>query len=390
MEEKGGYLKELGVENPMAHLGCFDGTNWMGSGEELRSVDPHTNELIAVTKGASLEEYEKCIAAMDSVEKKWKNTPGPVRGEIVRQIGVALRKYKCALGDLLAHEMGKIKTEGDGEVQEFIDMCDLAVGMSRSVGGQVFPSERPGHFMLENYNPLGKVGVITAFNFPIAVLGWNAAVALICGNCVIVKGAPTTSLCTTIIARIIGEVMAANDFAGVFTCASGGIDIGKQMAADTRLPLISFTGSCGAGKKVSAVVHERFGKCILELGGNNAAVIMDDADLELALKGVTFSAVGTAGQRCTTLRRTYIHEAVYDTLVERLRKAYESVPIGDPTDPKTLCGPLHNKMAVDIFTNGVEEIKKQGGKILAGGALHTGIPKGNYVQPTLVEIDPAA
>ena len=269
-------------------------------------------------------------------------------------------------------------------------MCDLAVGMSRSIGGQVFPSERPGHFMLENYNPLGKIGVITAFNFPIAVLGWNTAVALICGNCVMVKGGPSTSLCTTIIARVIGDVMAANDFRGVFTCASGGIEIGSKMTEDRRLALISFTGSCGAGAKVSQIVHARFGKCILELGGNNAAVIMDDADLELALKAVTFSAVGTAGQRCTTLRRTYIHESVYDGLVEKLVKAYESVPIGDPNDPKTLCGPLHSKHSIKIFTEGIEEIKKQGGKILAGGALHDKIPKGNYVQPTLVAIEPNA
>ena len=295
MEEKGGYLAELGVTTPMQHLGCFDGYKWMGSGEELRSIDPHNNEVIAITKAATKEEYELCIESMSKVEEKWKNTPGPVRGEIVRQIGEALRKYKSALGELLAHEVGKIRTEGAGEVQEFIDMCDLAVGMSRSIGGQVFPSERPGHFMMENYNPLGKIGVITAFNFPIAVLGWNTAVALICGNCVMVKGGPSTSLCTTIIARIIGDVMAANDFQGVFTCASGGIEIGSKMAEDRRLALISFTGSCGAGAKVSQVVHARFGKCILELGGNNAAVIMDDADLELALKAVTFSAVGTAG-----------------------------------------------------------------------------------------------
>ena len=327
---------------------------------------------------------------MDKVEEKWKNLPGPKRGEIVRQIGEALRKYKAALGDLLAHEVGKIKTEGDGEVQEFIDMCDLAVGMSRSIGGQVFPSERPGHFMMENYNPLGKVGVITAFNFPIAVLGWNAAVALICGNCVLVKGAPSATLCTTAIARIIGGVMAENDLAGVFTCASGGVPIGAKMAEDPRLHLISFTGSCRAGRIVSKVVHDRFGKCILELGGNNAAVIMDDADLALALKAVTFSAVGTCGQRCTTLRRTYIHNDIYDTLVAKLVQAYNSVPIGDPTDPKTLCGPLHNKTAVEIYLNGLEEIKKQGGKILAGGELYSGLPDGNYVRPTLVEISPDA
>ena len=200
--------------------------------------------------------------------------------------------------------------------------------------------------MMENYNPLGKVGVITAFNFPIAVLGWNAAVALICGNCVLVKGAPSATLCTTAIARIIGGVMAENDLAGVFTCASGGVPIGAKMAEDPRLHLISFTGSCRAGRIVSKVVHDRFGKCILELGGNNAAVIMDDADLALALKAVTFSAVGTCGQRCTTLRRTYIHNDIYDTLVAKLVQAYNSVPIGDPTDPKTLCGPLHNKTAV--------------------------------------------
>jgi len=289
-------------------------------------------------------------------------TPAPLRGEIVRQIGEALRAKKDALGSLISLEMGKSKSEGDGEVQEYIDICDMAVGMSRTIEGKVLHSERPGHFMMEVWNPIGIVGVITAFNFPVAVSGWNAAIALICGDLVIWKGASSTSLCTIATGRIVADVLKKHGFNSVHTvCNGGGATIGERFIHDKRLQLVSFTGSTSVGERISTEVHKRFGRTILELGGNNAVIIMDDADVNLAVKGCTFAAVGTAGQRCTTLRRLIIHESVYDEFVEKLKKAYSSIRIGDPLDRTNLMGPLHTKGAVKEYTEGLEIIQAQGG-----------------------------
>lgn len=323
---------------------------------------------------------------MEEERARWVSTPTPLRGEIVRQIGDALREKKEALGMLLSLEMGKIKSEGLGEVQEFIDICDMAVGMSRTIDGKVLPSERPGHFMLENWNPIGTVGVITAFNFPIAVCGWNLALALICGDTVIWKGAQTTSLVACALGKAMVDVLAKNGFKSVLTvCCGDGVNIGNAIVKDPRVPLVSFTGSTVVGRQVSKVVHERFGRTILELGGNNAAIVMPDADIELVFTGSIFSAVGTCGQRCTSLRRIILHESLYDAFVERMVKAYPKLTIGNPLEDGTLVGPLHSKQSVKNYIDGLEEIKKQGGKILYGGKKIEG--EGNYVMPTIVAID---
>jgi len=320
---------------------------------------------------------------------RWQMTPAPVRGEIVRQIGDALRQKKDALGALVTLEMGKIRSEGLGEVQEFIDICDMAVGMSRTIDGKVLNSERPKHFMMEVWNPLGNVGCITAFNFPVAVCGWNLCLAMICGDQMIWKGAESTSLVTVALGKIIVDVLKANDFHSVLTVITGdGPNIGAAMVQDPRVPLVSFTGSTAVGRGVSADVHRRFGKTILELGGNNAAIIMPDADLEIAFQGSVFAAVGTCGQRCTSLRRIFLHESIYDAFVARMVKSYANVTIGDPMDKNTLMGPMHSANGVREYMEGLEKIKAQGGRILCGGKKIPG--PGNYVEPTIVEISPDA
>jgi len=284
--------------------------------------------------------------------------------------------------------MGKIVSEGLGEVQEFIDICDMAVGMSRTISGKIIPSERPEHMMMEQWSPLGIVGVITAFNFPVAVCGWNAALALICGDLIVWKPAPTACMVSIALAKIMCGVLEKNGWKNVMTVACGEADIGNALVVDERVPLISFTGSTKVGRHVSAEVHRRFGKTILELGGNNASIVMPDCNLDMAFAGSVFGAVGTCGQRCTSLRRLFIHESIYDSFVARLVKAYPGFNdrMGDPMDENTLLGPLHSKMGLDGYLNGIEEIKKQGGKILYGGARVEG-RDGNYVLPTIAEIN---
>ena len=267
----------------------------------------------------------------------------PARGEIVRQIGEALREKKGALGSLISLEVGKIKVEGDGEVQEYIDVCDMAVGMSRTIGGKVLPSERPDHTMIENWNPIGSMGIISAFNFPCAVSGWNTAIGLITGNTMIWKGSETTSLVTIATSKIVTDVLRQNGFNSVFTvCQGTGKEVGEKFVHDERLGLVSFTGSTKTGRHVAKEVAGRFGKTILELGGNNAAVIMPDADLDMVLKGSVFAAAGTCGQRCTTLRRLIVHDSIFDKMASRMVKAYQTIRIGDPLDPNSLVGPLHS------------------------------------------------
>lgn len=285
--------------------------------------------------------------------------------------------------------MGKIRSEGLGEVQEFIDICDMAVGMSRTIDGKVFNSERPGHFMMEVWNPVGNVGVITAFNFPVAVMGWNTALALICGDQIVWKGAQTVSLVTIALGKMMVDVLKQHGFSSVVSVITGdGSNIGNAMVQDPRVPLVSFTGSTAVGRNISADVHRRFGKTILELGGNNAAIIMPDADLEISFQGAVFAAVGTCGQRCTSLRRIYLHDSIYDAFVARMVKAYASVTIGDPMAEGILMGPMHSEQGVREYLEGIEKIKAQGGRVLCGGKKLPGA--GNYVEPTIVEISPNA
>lgn len=381
------FLSEIGLspETP----GCFVNGKWKAHGPTVSSINPANNQKIATVVEASLEDYEEGTKACSEASKIWMELPAPKRGEVVRQIGDALREKLHHLGRLLSIEMGKILPEGIGEVQEVIDMCDFAVGLSRQLNGSVIPSERPNHMMLETWNPLGVVGVITAFNFPCAVLGWNACIALVCGNCVVWKGAPTTPLITIAITKLVSEVFERNKLPGaIFTSFCGGAEIGQAIAKDPRISLVSFTGSTKVGLMVQQTVHQRFGKCLLELSGNNAIIIMDDADIKLAVRSVLFAAVGTAGQRCTTCRRLLIHESIYQTVLDQLVDVYKQVKIGDPLEKGTLLGPLHTPESRKNFEKGIENIKSQGGKILTGGSVIES--EGNFVQPTIVEISPTA
>ncbi|XP_047342346.1 aldehyde dehydrogenase family 7 member B4 [Impatiens glandulifera] len=381
------FLNDIGLSS--RNSGCYIDGAWKGNGPIVYSINPANNQTIAEVIEASPQDYEEGMKACSEASKIWMQVPAPKRGEIVRQIGDALRSKLQQLGRLVSLEMGKILAEGIGEVQEIIDMCDFAVGLSRQLNGSIIPSERPNHMMLEMWNPLGIVGVITAFNFPCAVMGWNACLALVCGNCVVWKGAPTTPLITVATTKIVVEVLEKNNLPGaIFTSFCGGAEIGQAIAEDTRIPLVSFTGSSKVGLVVQKIVNERFGKCLLELSGNNAIIVMDDADVKLAVRSVLFAAVGTAGQRCTTCRRLLLHESIYHTVLDQLIDLYKQIKIGDPLENGTLLGPLHTQTSRNNFEKGIEIIKAQGGKILTGGALIES--EGNFVQPTIVEISPTA
>ncbi|KAE8715095.1 Aldehyde dehydrogenase family 7 member A1 [Hibiscus syriacus] len=362
------FLSEIGLSS--SNLGCFVNGIWKGNGPTISTVNPANNQKIADVCEGSIQDYEEGMQACSEAAKIWMQVPAPKRGDIVRQIGDALRSKLQQLGRLVSLEMGKILPEGIGEVQEIIDMCDFAVGLSRQLNGSVIPSERPNHMMLEMWNPLGIVGVITAFNFPCAVLGWNACIALVCGNCVVWKGAPTTPLVTIAMTKLVAGVLENNNLpSAIFTSFCGGAEIGEAIAKDTRINLLSFTGSSKVGLKVQQTVNERFGKCLLELSGNNAIIVMDDADVPLAVRSVLFAAVGTAGQRCTTCRRLLLHENIYQTVVDQLLDVYKQVKIGDPLEKGTLLGPLHTSTSRKNFEKGIETIKSQGGKILTGGGI---------------------
>lgn len=381
------FLREIGLEyrNP----GCYVNGAWKGSGPVVSSLNPADNQTIAEVAEASLQDYEEGMQACNEASKLWMQVPAPKRGEIVRQIGDALRAKLQQLGQLVSLEMGKILPEGIGEVQEIIDMCDFAVGLSRQLNGSIIPSERPNHMMLEMWNPLGVVGVITAFNFPCAVLGWNACLALVCGNSVVWKGAPTTPLITIAMTKLVASILEKNNLPGsIFTSFCGGAEIGEAIARDTRIPLVSFTGSSRVGSMVHRIVSERFGKCLLELSGNNAIIVMDDANIQLATRAVLFAAVGTAGQRCTTCRRLLLHESIYQKFLGQLINAYKQVKIGDPLEKGTLLGPLHTAASRENFEKGIKIIKSQGGNILTGGSVIES--EGNFVQPTIVEISSEA
>jgi aldehyde dehydrogenase family 7 protein A1 len=382
-----GFLKEIGLGSE--NFGGYINGKWKASGPVISTVNPSNNQTIAQVTEVSIEDYEEGLRACSEAAQTWKSIPAPKRGEIVRQIGDALRAKLDHLGRLVSLEMGKIVPEGIGEVQEIIDMCDYAVGLSRQLNGSIIPSERPNHMMLEVWNPLGVVGVITAFNFPCAVLGWNACIALVCGNSVVWKGAPTTPLVTIAITKLVGEVLERNNLPGsIFTSFCGGAEIGQAIAKDTRIPLVSFTGSSKVGLSIQRTVSERFGKCLLELSGNNAIIVMDDADIGLAVRSILFAAVGTAGQRCTTCRRLFLHESIYQNVLDQLIGVYKQVKVGDPLEKGVLVGPLHTLVSRENFEKGISIIKSQGGKILLGGSVLES--DGNFVQPTIVEISPSA
>ena len=362
------------------------GTEWIASpaGGELVSLNPATGEPLARVMMAAEDDYERIIDDSCTVFARWRALPAPKRGEIVRQIGEELRLHKDDLGALVSLEMGKILAEGKGEVQEMIDIAEFAVGLSRQLYGLTMHSERPGHRMYEQWHPLGVVGVISAFNFPVAVWSWNALLAAVCGDCVIWKPSSETPLTAIAVQHICNRVLARNGWQGVFTLVIGrGKTVGEKMLADRRVPLISATGSCQMGYRVAEVVGLRLARTILELGGNNGVIVEPDANLDLALRAVLFGAVGTAGQRCTTIRRLFVHRSIAAGFVERLKAAYEQVRIGDPLDPATLMGPLVNRAAVDEMMAGLEKARSQGGSVICGGArVEQG--GGFYVQPTLV------
>lgn len=383
------FLRALGVD---AHnIGSSTGSNWIEStGTSISSYSPVDGKLIGSVQTTDKAAYEAILRQAGAAFQEWRQWPAPRRGEIVRQVGEALRAQKENLGKLVSYEMGKSLQEGYGEVQEMIDICDFAVGLSRQLYGLTMHSERPGHRMYEQWHPLGIVGIISAFNFPVAVWSWNAALAWVCGDVCIWKASEKTPLCSIACQNIIKEVFKKNNVPeGVSCIVNGGRDLGEWLSHDTRIPLISATGSTRMGKAVGAAVGARLGKSILELGGNNAIIITQDADLDMSLIGAVFGAVGTAGQRCTTTRRLIIHESVYETFKNKLVNAYKQLRIGDPLDQQNHVGPLIDKDAVQQYLNSIEACKKEGGKfVVEGGVLEgEGYESGCYVKPCIAEAE---
>ncbi len=367
---------------------CTGQDEWITDpkGEELVSYNPTTGEPIARVVEATPEVFHKVTEVAAATFKKWRETPATKRGQVVRDLGSALREFKDPLGDLICLEMGKIKAEARGEVQEMIDICDFAVGLSRQLYGLTMHSERPKHRLYEQWHPLGVVGVITAFNFPGAVWSWNAAIASVCGDVVIWKPSTLTPLTAVAVQHITNRVMADHGFSGVFTLVVGpGGDVGDLLLKDSRVVLVSFTGSTQVGRHVSQTVVQRFGRTILEMGGNNAVIVTEDADLDLATRAILFSAVGTAGQRCTTTRRVIVQEAIAQDLTERLLKAYQQVRIGDPLDETNLMGPLVTTGAVEEMFKALEQAIAEGGEILIGGKKLPDLGP-NFVEPTIVKM----
>ncbi len=374
----------LGAANP----GAFAG-RWLEFADPAIEVfNPATGQLLATVAAATDAQYQQVADSSAAAFDAWRALPAPKRGEYVRLLGNALREKRDALGALVSLEMGKILPEGIGEVQEMIDICDFAVGLSRQLYGLTIASERPLHRMYEHWHPLGPVGVITAFNFPVAVWSWNAAIAAVCGDSIVWKPSELTPLTAVAVTNIAAEVMAGSGFEGVFNLAVGDRRIGELMVDDERLALISATGSIRMGKEVGPRVASRLGRTILELGGNNAILVMDDADIELAVRAVLFAAVGTAGQRCTSLRRLIVHQDVAGPMIDRLVKGYESVPIGDPLEEGTLMGPVVAERAVTAFEAAIAEAVDQGGVVLTGGKRID--RPGHFVEPTIVSVPSGA
>jgi aldehyde dehydrogenase (NAD+) len=379
-------LTQLGIANENPGGFCGD---WLGSGDALEVHSPIDGNLLAKVTQVTPEEYDKVAARAQEAFLSWRQLPAPKRGEVVRQLGNALRELKEPLGALVTIEMGKIRAEGEGEVQEMIDICDFAVGLSRQLYGLTMHSERPGHRMYEQWHPLGVVGVISAFNFPVAVWSWNCALAAVCGDATLWKPSSKVPLTAIACTRIAEKVCRENDVdPAIFSLVIGrGSTVGEKLLADPRVKLVSATGSCRMGHRVGEVVHQRLGRTILELGGNNAIIVTPDANLDLAVPAILFGAVGTAGQRCTSTRRIIVHRSVADTLVGRLKKAYTQVRIGDPLDKDTLMGPLIDTGAVDDMMAALERVKHEGGTIVCGGEKLGGDdhPGGGYVTPCIVE-----
>jgi aldehyde dehydrogenase (NAD+) len=380
-------LKELGLNK--INAGTSTGQQWMASkGVILHSDSPVDGMRIGSVQASTAADYKKVVTAASKAFTTWRLMPAPKRGDIVRQIGDELRKKKIALGTLVSYEMGKSLQEGLGEVQEMIDICDFAVGLSRQLYGLTMHSERPGHRMYEQYHPLGIVGIISAFNFPVAVWSWNSMIAWVCGDVCIWKPSEKAPLCGVACQNIISDVFSRNNVPeGVSCLINGGAEVGEWMSIDTRLPLISATGSTRMGKAVGATVAGRMGRSLLELGGNNAIIISDQADLDIALVGAVFGAVGTAGQRCTTTRRLIIHEKVYKKFTEKLVNAYAQLRIGDPLDAKNHVGPLIDLDAVANYLNAIKQAKAEGATMLVEGGVLKGkkYASGCYVKPCIIE-----
>ena len=382
------FLQALGIEKE--NSGVSTGQNWLaGSGPQLRSFSPVDGKEIATSGSASKDEYDAVITTATQAFAEWRLWPAPRRGEVVRQFGEALRKQKEHLGKLVSYEMGKSLQEGYGEVQEMIDICDFAVGLSRQLYGLTMHSERPSHRMYEQWHPLGTVAIISAFNFPVAVWSWNTALALVCGNVCIWKPSEKTPLCAFACQKILADVLTKNGSPeGVSGLVQGGREVGEWLSNDSRIALVSATGSTRMGKAVGAAVAARLGKSLLELGGNNAIIISQNADLNIALIGSVFGAVGTAGQRCTTTRRLIIHESIYDAFTQKLVAAYGQLRIGNPLDEHNHVGPLIDTDAVKAYQNAIELCKQQGGKFLVEGNIlqGAGYESGCYVQPCIAEV----
>ena len=384
-------LTRLGIQN--VNPGATTGQNWLDTkGDVTSSVSPIDGETIATVTNATAEDYEKVIRTAEEAFVTWKTVPAPIRGEVVRQIGLALRESKEDLGFLVTLEMGKIYQEGLGEVQEMIDICDFAVGQSRQLYGSTMQSERPKHRMYDQYHPLGILGLVTSFNFPVAVWAWNSMIAAIAGDVVVWKPSSKAPLTAIAIQNIISKVLKENNVPeGVFNLVVAKSSVmGDNFAADKRIPLFSVTGSTRVGKHISGIVGERLGSSIMELGGNNALIVSEHADLDLVIPAIVFGAVGTAGQRCTSTRRVIIHEKVYKDVKTRLVKAYQQIAyrIGNPLDEQVLVGPVVDKTAVDLFTSAIEKVKKEGGTLLFGGDVvkGEGYEAGTYVVPALAEV----
>tara|TARA_B100000959_G_scaffold10823_1_gene10889 strand:- start:33 stop:1565 length:1533 start_codon:yes stop_codon:yes gene_type:complete len=381
-------LDVLGIKN--INSGASTGLDCFGSGEEITSYSPVDGKLIGKVTGATQEDYDKIISSAKAAFEDWRLKPAPLRGEVVRQYGEKLRKYKQPLGELVSYEMGKSLQEGLGEVQEMIDICDFAVGLSRQLHGLTMHSERPGHRMYEQYHPLGIVGIISAFNFPVAVWCWNTALAWVCGDVCVWKPSSKAPICAIACQNIWKEVAKENDLPEGISCIlSGSRIVGNNLLEDESVALVSATGSTAMGRVVGKKVAERFGKSLLELGGNNAIIITPNADLKITIIGALFGAVGTCGQRCTSTRRLIIHESVYDEVKNKLVKAYTQLSIGNPLDESNHVGPLIDTDAVNMYLNAIEKAKAEGGNVLVeGGALEgEGYESGCYVKPVIIEAE---
>lgn len=381
------FLKKLGIKG--TNLGTSTGQQFLGTEgkETISSHTPIDGSQIADTTVTTREEYDEVVETAQEAFEEWRMVPAPKRGEIVRQIGLELRKHKEDLGRLVTYEMGKIYEEGLGEVQEMIDICDFAVGQSRMLYGKTMKSERPQHRMYEQWHPLGITGIISSFNFPVAVYSWNAMIAAICGNVMIWKGSEKTPLCSIAVQNIIAKVLKRNDMSeGIFNLITGGREVGEWLTNDERIPLISATGSIQMGKQVAQTVGARLGKTILELGGNNAIIISENADLEMAARATVFGSVGTCGQRCTSTRRLIVHDNIFDELKNRLIEIYKDVNIGNPLDEDTLVGPLIDKDAAKSMQVALQEVQEAGGEIVYGGEKieQKNLNGGHYVKPAIV------